>query len=118
MQYQELVEKLENTLAVLKADPEKFSDRYFSSPHVMVACGLDEVADMVKGTGAWDRVDGEEITKLEHRGSLLWTGWPRTDVCERIPTGRKVKVQRPAGYVEVEEDEYKWECRPILSPAG
>ena len=42
----------------------------------------------------------------------------RTEVCEKIPTGRTVTRRVATAWEEVEEDEYEWDCRPVLQAAA
>ena len=43
---------------------------------------------------------------------------PRDEVCEKIPTGRTVTRKVATAWEEVEEDEYEWDCKPVLQAAS
>ena len=66
--------------------------------------------------GPWEKEYLDSMLYLNRRfgDSRLSVPVLRSKVCEMVPTGNKVTKKVPTAWEEVEEDEYEWECSPLL----
>ena len=89
-----------------------------SSVHGGVTMFGADPATVARMPGGWEKKHEEHSVELGRRfdGGIRCTAWfARELVCERVATGNKVTRRVPVAWDDVEEDEYEWECAPMLA---
>lgn len=65
------------------------------------------------------KYDSHSVTVVKSFSGLNLTLYlTRSQLCEKVRTGRTVTRRVPTAWEEVEEEEYEWDCKPILQAAA
>ena len=70
--------------------------------------------------GSWEKIPFDSSLEVRQMfGEVRFDiSVSRSQVCEKVPTGRTVTRRVPTAWEEVEEEEYEWDCKPILQAAA